>query len=67
MAERVQHVRPSPDGGWEVVTPGQKRPSSHHETDGQALSWARAILRQSGGGRVVRFDRRGAVRESETV
>lgn len=67
MAEREQHVLPSPEGGWDVVTPGEKRPSSHHETGGQALTWAKAILRQSGGGRVVRYDRSGAVRETESV
>ena len=67
MAEREQQVRPSPAGGWDVVTAGSKRPNSHHETNLQALTWARAILRQSGGGRVVCLDRSGAVRETETV
>jgi uncharacterized protein DUF2188 len=51
---------------WEV-TAGETRPSSHHETDRLALAWAREILRQSGGGRVVCYDRRGQVRDSETV
>jgi hypothetical protein len=67
VAEREQHVRPSPEGGWDVVSAGEKRPSSHHETDRLAVAWAREILRQSGGGRVVRYDRRGDVRDSETV
>jgi hypothetical protein len=67
VTDREQHVRPSPGGGWDVVTAGEKRPDSHHETDGLALAWAREILRQSGGGRVVIHDRRGRVRESETV
>jgi hypothetical protein len=67
VAEREQHVRPSPEGGWDVVVAGEKRPSSHHETDRLALAWAREILRQSGGGRVVLHDRGGQVRDSQTV
>lgn len=67
VADREQQVRPSPGGGWDVVTAGFKLPSSHHETDLQAITWARTILRQSGGGRVVCFDRTGSIRETETV
>jgi Uncharacterized protein conserved in bacteria (DUF2188) len=67
VAEREQQVRPSPAGGWDVVTAGFKLPSSHHETNLQAIVWARTILRQSGGGRVICFDQSGSVRETETV
>jgi hypothetical protein len=64
MTER--HVRPDPDGGWNVTGPSSKRVNSHHKTDVQAIAWARTTLRQRGAeGRIVVHDRAGRTRAEQ--
>jgi hypothetical protein len=48
-----RHVMPSPGGGWDVARPGSSRPSSHHDTQEAAISRARMVLREQGGGELV--------------
>lgn len=65
MARR--HVVPHPEGGWAVGAPGAKRASSRHPTQGEAEAQAKETLRRVGGGEAVVHDRRGRVRDSDTV
>ena len=62
-----RHVVPSREGGWEVVTPGARRASSHRDTGEAAIDRAREIVRNEGGGEVVIHDRRNLIRDSDTV
>jgi hypothetical protein len=67
MARERRHVVPSPEGGWDVKRPGARRASSHHETQSQAEQRAKEILQNIGGGEAVIHDRRGQIRDSDTV
>lgn len=68
MSERSdRHVVPSREGGWDVVAPGAERASSHLVTQQAAVDRAREIVRNEGGGEVVIHDRRGVIRDSDTV
>jgi len=61
MTER--HVRPDPKGGWKVTDSRNKHASSHHQTDVQAIAWAKTTLRHQGTqAQVVVHDREGGVR-----
>jgi hypothetical protein len=62
-----RHVVPSREGGWDVVAPGGQRASSHKGTQQAAIDRARDIVRNEGGGEVVMHDRRGLIRDSDTV
>jgi len=62
-----RHVVPSREGGWDVVAPGGQRASSHHDTQRAAIDRARNIVQNEGGGEVVIHDRRGSIRDSDTV
>jgi Uncharacterized protein conserved in bacteria (DUF2188) len=58
-----RHVRPDPDGGWNVTGPGSERANSHHTTNVQAIAWAKTILRLRGAkGRIVVHDNAGHTR-----
>jgi hypothetical protein len=64
MTER--HVRPDPHGGWMVTGANGARANSHHDTDVQAIAWAKTTLRQRGAaGRVVVHDRAGGKRSED--
>lgn len=62
-----RHVVPSPRGGWDVIAPGGKRASSHHETQADAEQRAKAIVGNKGGGEVRIHGRNGQIRDSDTV
>lgn len=62
-----RHVVPNPDGGWDVKAPGSKRSSSHHDTQSDAERRAKEIVRRGGGGEVRIHDRKGRIRDSDTV
>ena len=62
-----RHVVPAREGGWDVVAPGSQRASSHHNMQQAAIDRAREIIRNEGGGEIVIHDRRGLVRDSDTV
>jgi hypothetical protein len=50
--DKDRHVVPNPQGGWDVIAPGAKRPSSHHATQADAERAARTLVRKNGGGEV---------------
>lgn len=62
-----RHVTKSPRGRWDVKKPQAERASSHHQTQGEAEQRAKEIVRKAGGGEVVIHDRKGKIRDSDTV
>jgi len=63
-----RHVVPSKSGkGWDVKAPGAGRASAHTDTQAQAESRAREIVRNRGGGEVVTHRPDGTIRDSDTV
>ena len=67
MGKNNRHVVPNPDGGWDVKKPGADRASSHHRTQREAEQRAKEIVRNAGGGEVRIHDRKGQIRDSDTV
>ena len=67
MRNNNRHVVPNPDGGWDVKKPGGSRASSHHDTQREAERRAKEIVANRGGGEVRIHDRRGRIRDSDTV
>lgn len=67
MSRNERHVIPNPDGGWDVVAPSADRTSSHKNTQAEAIDRARDIVRNNGGGEVVIHNRKGQIRDSDTV
>jgi len=66
MADR-RTVGPHPDGGWQVKKPGADRASSRHDTQHGAVDRAHEILERGHGGELTIQDRRGRIRDSDTV
>jgi hypothetical protein len=66
-ADSNRHVVPSPDGGWDVVSPGSNRVESHHETKAKAEAAAKREVETAGGGDVRLHDRQGTIRDSDTM
>lgn len=62
-----RHVVPNPAGGWDVKKPGSDRASSHHATQKEAEGRAKEIVRNVGGGEVRIHDKKGRIRDSDTV
>lgn len=67
MARNERHVVRNPQGGWDVKKPGASRASAHLPTQAEAEGRAKEILRNDGGGEAVIHDRRGQIRDSDTV
>ena len=58
----------SPEGSrWKVTQPGRTEPISEHRTQANAERVAKRELAQAGGGEVRIHDRRGRIRDSDTV
>ena len=51
--ERRLAVRLAAESGWDVCDPATGIPSSNHEYEAQAVTWARQILERAGGGLLV--------------
>lgn len=66
MADR-RIVGPHPDGGWQIKKPGAERATSRHVTQDSAVDRARQILERAGGGELTIQNRRGRIRDSDTV
>ena len=62
-----RHVVPNPKGGWDVKKPGASRASGHETTQGAAVKRAKDIVGNQGGGEVRIHDRKGKIRDSDTV
>lgn len=58
---------PNPDGGWDVRAPNAVRRSSHSETKEGAITRARQILANAGGGEMFIHSRDGRIQDSTTV
>lgn len=67
MTSNHRHVVPNPDGGWDVRAPGAQRSSGHSDTQADAISRAREIVHNAGGGEVVIHNRQGQIRDSDTI
>lgn len=67
MTRNERHIVPNPNGGWDVRKPGAARASSHHNTQGEAETRAKDILSNTGGGEAVIHNRKGQIRDSDTV
>ena len=63
----AREVRPDPSGGWRVIKPGGKRSSGNFDTQADAISRARQILRRQGGGELRVTGRDGAIRRADTI
>jgi len=63
----VRHVVHNPKGGWDVRKPGSARASAHAATQDDAVTRARAIVRNGGGGEVRIHGRDGRIRDADTV
>lgn len=62
-----RHVVANPDGGWDVKKPGSSRASKHFDTQQEAISRAREIVRNGGGGEVRIHGSDGRIRDSDTI
>jgi hypothetical protein len=67
MTKKERHVVPNPKGGWDVKKPGADRASGHDRTQAEAESRAKEILSNQGGGEAVIHDRKGKIRDKDTV
>jgi hypothetical protein len=64
---RNYHVTPNPEGGWDAKAAGGTRASSHHGTQAAAEAAAKRYAGNQGGGEVRIHNRKGAIRDSDTV
>lgn len=62
-----RHVVPNPNGGWDVKKPGATRSSAHADTQKEATDRANQIVGNSGGGEVRIHNRKGQIRDSNTI
>jgi hypothetical protein len=62
-----RHVVSNEAGGWDVVHPGSRQVSSRYRTQREAVSRAREVVRESGGGEVVVHARDGRIRNRDTI
>lgn len=62
-----RHVLPNPNGGWDVKRPGAPRASAHADTQKEAIERANQIVGNSGGGEVRIHNRKGQIRDSNTI
>jgi hypothetical protein len=65
--DNSRYVQPRQDGGWEVVREDHGRASAVTPTQAEAIDRGREIVGNSGGGELVIKDRRGRIRDSDTV
>lgn len=64
---RSIHVTKAPGGGWRVKKAGAKRASTIKRTQGAAEKVAKRMMKKSRGGEVRIHNRRGRIRDSDTV
>jgi Uncharacterized protein conserved in bacteria (DUF2188) len=63
-----RYVQPNKQrGGWDVVKELHKQASAHTETKDEAISRARQIIRNQGGGELRIKNERGQLIESNTI
>lgn len=64
---RSIHVTKAKTGGWKVKRAGAKRASVVKRTQDSAEKAAKRMMRKSGGGEVRIHNRKGKIRDSDTV
>lgn len=64
---RRVHVTKASSGGWKVKRAGAKRASTVKRTQKQAEAAAKRLMKKSGGGEVTIHNRKGLIRDSDTV
>jgi hypothetical protein len=62
-----RNVVPDAKGGWNVKKPGATRASAHLDTQAEAVTRAREILQNDGGGELKIHNRQGVIRDQDTV
>jgi hypothetical protein len=62
-----RHVVPNANGGWDVKAPDSKKASAHTNTQADAIQRAKTIVKNQGGGEVRIHDKKGQIRDSDTV
>jgi hypothetical protein len=67
MGNERRHVVPNPEGGWDIKKPGSTRASAHTATQAEAITRARDIVKNSGGGEVRIHRPDGRIRDSDTI
>lgn len=65
-SQRNRSVVPHPDG-WANQRDGAQRASSVHPTQKEAIARAKEMLQNEGGGEVRIHNRKGRIRDSDTV
>lgn len=66
--KETRHVVPNQDkGGWDIKKPGSDRSSGHYQTQAEAEARAKVIVGNAGGGEVRIHNRKGQIRDSDTV
>jgi len=66
--KEARHVVPNKDkGGWDVKKPNAERSSGHFPTQAEAEARAKEIVSKAGGGEVRIHNRKGQIRDSDTV
>lgn len=67
MGKNDRHVVKNPEKGWDVKAGGAKRASANERTQAAAEKRAKDIVANAGGGEVVIHDRKGRIRDKDTV
>jgi Uncharacterized protein conserved in bacteria (DUF2188) len=63
----TRYVKQNAAGGWDVLREGDRRTSVQADTQQEAMTRARALVRKAGGGEVRVMNRVGKVVDSNTV
>jgi hypothetical protein len=63
----TRYVKQNVDGGWDVLREGDRRTPFHADTQQEAISRARALVRKAGGGQIRVVNRAGKIVGSDTV
>lgn len=66
-SDNRRHVVPNDKGGWDVKKPGSERSSAHAGTQKAAITRAKEMVGNAGGGEVRIHGRDGRMRNSDTV
>jgi hypothetical protein len=65
--KNARYVRPSSEGGWDVIGEGHRRASAHAATESEAIQRAREIVKQAGGGEVRVMNKYGKLVDRNSV
>jgi Uncharacterized protein conserved in bacteria (DUF2188) len=63
----ARYVRPTADGGWDVIREGHRRPTAHAPTQAEAVEAARKIARREGGGEIRVVNEYGKLVDTDSV